>query len=200
MHECPECSQVCYCDLDDSNDCREDGECFHNCPPEEEDDYGWPEDDDWPPEPCRHGREWCDPCWRCEVRGWFIRRWWGVQNAVRRALARLDPAPPDATDEPTCHGLKTWPEPFRAMWDGWKTFEIRKDDRHYSVGDCLHLREWVPGLPQRPDEERYTGRWMNVLVTYKVPGGRWGIPNELCVLAVRETKRGAASTDTEVTK
>ena len=37
MHECPECWSVCYCDLDDSNDCRDHGECFHVCPPEEED-------------------------------------------------------------------------------------------------------------------------------------------------------------------
>ncbi len=40
MHECPECSQVCYCDLDDSNDCRDDGECFHSCDP-----YSWGDDE-----------------------------------------------------------------------------------------------------------------------------------------------------------
>ena len=35
MHECPECWSICYCDLDDSNDCRDNGECYHQCPPEE---------------------------------------------------------------------------------------------------------------------------------------------------------------------
>lgn len=46
MHECPECGQVCYCDLDDSNDCRDDGECFHGCEPEDDEpDYF---DDDGP--------------------------------------------------------------------------------------------------------------------------------------------------------
>ncbi len=124
--------------------------------------------------------------------------YWSGPAAPAPAAASTDPAPPDATDEPTRHDLKTWPEAFQAMWDGWKTFEVRKDDRHYVVGDCLHLREWVPSLS--PRHERYTGRWINALVTYKVPGGRWGIPNDLCVLAIRETKRGAASTDTEVTK
>jgi hypothetical protein len=39
MHECPECSQVCYCDPDDANDCRDDGECFHSCGPEAADDF-----------------------------------------------------------------------------------------------------------------------------------------------------------------
>lgn len=41
MHECPQCWSICYCDLDDSNDCRDDGECFHACDPEDDDlDYG----------------------------------------------------------------------------------------------------------------------------------------------------------------
>lgn len=46
MHDCPECGSICYCDLDDSNDCRDrdDGgvlECFHGCEPEEDFDDDW---------------------------------------------------------------------------------------------------------------------------------------------------------------
>lgn len=29
------------------------------------------------------------------------------------------------------HDLKTWRPPFRALWDGTKTFELRKNDRNY---------------------------------------------------------------------
>jgi hypothetical protein len=48
MHDCPACGQVCYCDLDDSNDCRDDGECFHGCDPDEEGFTGFDDDDDSP--------------------------------------------------------------------------------------------------------------------------------------------------------
>lgn len=60
------------------------------------------------------------------------------------------------------HELKTWPVYFQAILDGDKFFEIRLDDRGYSVGDLLFLREWKPDrlIP------RYTGREMVVQVTF----------------------------------
>lgn len=42
------------------------------------------------------------------------------------------------------HVLKTWPEFFGDIYDGKKTFELRRDDRGYRVGDELHLKEWDP--------------------------------------------------------
>ena len=48
------------------------------------------------------------------------------------------------------HRLKIMPEFFRAVTDGRKTFELRKDDRGFSVGDHLVLAEW--------DGEDFTGR------------------------------------------
>jgi hypothetical protein len=88
-------------------------------------------------------------------------------------------------DVTTCHDLKTWLTPFAALLDGRKTFEIRKDDRGFGEGDCLHLREWDP------EAGAYTGRWIYALVTYMVPGGSWGLPSDLCVMGVRERGRGS---------
>ncbi len=41
------------------------------------------------------------------------------------------------------HTLKTDPAVFQAVWDDKKTYEIRKNDRDYQVGDVVVLRELV---------------------------------------------------------
>lgn len=50
----------------------------------------------------------------------------------------------------TTHDLKIAPEWFDDVCEGVKTFEIRKDDRDYRLGDILRLREWT-------FDEGYTG-------------------------------------------
>jgi len=77
------------------------------------------------------------------------------------------------------HELKTWPDPFEAMCAGHKTHEIRKDDRHFGVGDTLHLLEWDPHT------EQYSGRKLVMRVTYKSDPGSWGLPDDLCVLSLK---------------
>ena len=42
------------------------------------------------------------------------------------------------------HELKTWHEPFQAIWDDLKTFEYRLNDRDFKVGDVLMLKEFIP--------------------------------------------------------
>lgn len=42
------------------------------------------------------------------------------------------------------HFLLTWPEYFTALLEGSKTFELRKDDRDFQVGDTLVLQEYNP--------------------------------------------------------
>lgn len=40
------------------------------------------------------------------------------------------------------HDLKILPKYFKEVWYGRKTFEIRKNDRNYEVGDKIILHEW----------------------------------------------------------
>lgn len=62
------------------------------------------------------------------------------------------------------HVLKTWPQYFRAIKSGLKTFEIRRDDRGFKVGDTLILKEWQPESPGAIPG--YTGHDLEVQVTY----------------------------------
>lgn len=60
----------------------------------------------------------------------------------------------------TEHDLKTINPYFQAVWDGVKTFEIRKNDRNFKVGDLLKLREYLP------DCSGYTGRVIYAEINY----------------------------------
>lgn len=57
------------------------------------------------------------------------------------------------TRSPIMHNLKCWPEYFRAIKDGRKTFEVRLNDRDFREGDILCLEEYDP------DKKEYTGRF-----------------------------------------
>jgi hypothetical protein len=80
------------------------------------------------------------------------------------------------------HELKTWPEPYAAILDDRKRFEIRLNDRGFAVGDVLVLKEYEPGDLGRYG--RLTDRELRCLVSYLVPGGAWGLPANLCVMSV----------------
>lgn len=92
------------------------------------------------------------------------------------------------------HELKCWPEYFDAIARGEKAFEVRYDgDRGFSVGDELKLLRWQPdksgGYQTDTDGEKY---WLHdtnpaelrATVTYKMPGGRFGIAEHWCVLGI----------------
>ena len=85
------------------------------------------------------------------------------------------------------HDLKCWPEPFAALRDGRKKFEVRVDDRGFAVGDTLLLHEWDPAADKRYSEEKgeYTQRDpLRVFVTYILHGGRFGLPEDICVMSL----------------
>lgn len=56
------------------------------------------------------------------------------------------------------HELKISPEYFSEVINGNKTFEVRRNDRNYSVGDTLLLREFVGNT--------YTGRNCRCTISY----------------------------------
>jgi len=60
----------------------------------------------------------------------------------------------------TTHELKTWPQWFNDVLDGTKTFEVRKNDRDFKVGDILLLQEF------RPLVGTYTDRTCMKEITY----------------------------------
>ena len=93
------------------------------------------------------------------------------------------------------HELKVWPPYFDALADGSKTFEVRKNDRGFKVGDTLRLREWSHATG-------YTGREVTRLITYVLESDLWCLPHtavlgltaldELATLRARLTQMEAA--------
>ncbi len=78
------------------------------------------------------------------------------------------------------HALKTWPEYYKAVSDGIKPFEIRKNDRDFRVGEILLLQEW------NPETKEYTRNEFEVIITYILQGGQFGIEKDFVVMGVKE--------------
>jgi len=56
------------------------------------------------------------------------------------------------------HELKILPEYFESVVSGKKKAELRRNDRHFSAGDKLLLREWSL-------EHEYSGRFVGCTIT-----------------------------------
>ncbi|GFO86540.1 ASCH/PUA domain-containing protein [Anaerostipes butyraticus] len=74
------------------------------------------------------------------------------------------------------HKLKIAKMFFDAIADGTKTFELRKNDRNYMIGDILELREMMDGSP--------TGRELEKEVVYVLEGFR-GLEEGYCILGIQ---------------
>jgi len=77
------------------------------------------------------------------------------------------------------HALKTWPGYYWAMVKGVKTFEVRKNDRDYQVGDLLILEEYCPKT------ETYSGESVEFEVSYVMEGGEMGVGKGYVVMGLR---------------
>lgn len=76
------------------------------------------------------------------------------------------------------HRLKTWPEHFQAVVSGEKTFELRKNDRNFEVGDELCLHEFCP------QSQEYSGNHIWVYVSHILRGGQFGLPDDMCIMSL----------------
>lgn len=73
---------------------------------------------------------------------------------------------------------KILPGYFKAVRRREKTFELRKDDSDYEVGDVLVLREW--------DGTKYTGNQLRREITYILRGAeRFGLMEGYCILSIQ---------------
>lgn len=93
------------------------------------------------------------------------------------------------------HELKILPEYFEAVFKGDKTFEIRKDDRGFEVGDILILKEFQEGFldhtkgePIEIEKRGYTGRTIEKEVCYIFKGGipEMGLRKGFSILALKD--------------
>lgn len=85
------------------------------------------------------------------------------------------------------HELKTDPEVFQAVALGLKTWEIRRDDRGFKVGDIVQLREtkhsgdsMKQGCPLV-----YTGGCILAEITYILRGPVYGLADGWCIMSIQ---------------
>ena len=83
------------------------------------------------------------------------------------------------------HELKTLPEYWDAVNSGAKTFEVRKNDRDFKVGDSLKLLRFA--------KNPMTGAWrvnqrkaISRRITYILTGGQFGIEPGYVVMGLGE--------------
>ncbi len=77
------------------------------------------------------------------------------------------------------HLLKIAPAPFVAVCEALKTFEYRKNDRDFMVGDNLHLVEHDPDFADNVAPASIVRR-----ITYILHGPNYGIPVGYCVMSI----------------
>jgi len=78
----------------------------------------------------------------------------------------------------TIHPLKTLPQYFWAVVRGDKTYELRRDDRDFRVGDLIELHEWTP-------LGGYTGRTQAVEITHILRDAKeYGLMDGYCILSI----------------
>lgn len=85
------------------------------------------------------------------------------------------------------HQLKIFPEFFEAIRAKDKTFELRKNDRSFQLGDVLILKEFDQ------EKNKYTGRWVKVKITYILQGEKafnFGLRNGFCCMSLNIITEG----------
>ena len=79
------------------------------------------------------------------------------------------------------HRLKIRTLHYQAVEKGIKRFELRKNDRHFNIGDHVYLDEYVGEIP--------TGRCLGPLeITYIFRGGEYGLAEDYCIFCWKEDR------------
>ncbi len=81
------------------------------------------------------------------------------------------------------HELKTWPEYFQLMVNGDKSFELRKNDRDFQVGQKLILKEYDKDLKE------YSGRILHCNISYVLKGDEaeaFGLKKGFCIMGLKQ--------------
>lgn len=79
------------------------------------------------------------------------------------------------------HSLKTLQPYFNDVKSGSKTFEIRKNDRNFEIGDTILLQEYHDG--------GYTGAVIRRIITYVlIDAEQFGLMDEYAILGIKELK------------
>lgn len=76
------------------------------------------------------------------------------------------------------HELKIYPQYFEKVLDGTKTFEVRKNDRDFQVGDTVVLKEFY--------NIKYSGREITVKITYILDDKFYGVSEGYIVFAFQK--------------
>ncbi len=85
------------------------------------------------------------------------------------------------------HELKTDPAFYHACYMNDLSFQLRKNDRGYEVGDLIVLRETMytgEEMQQQGKPLKYTGLYMAYLITYVLCGPRLGLASDWCILSI----------------
>lgn len=86
------------------------------------------------------------------------------------------------------HQLKTDTIPFKAVWDGTKKCELRKNDRNFAIEDFVLLREIVQPDPKQAIE--YTGRQVLCRITHIVKNPSYGLQDGYVVFSFETLTKG----------
>jgi hypothetical protein len=78
------------------------------------------------------------------------------------------------------HELKTLPKYWDDVRSGRKTFEVRRNDRNFNVGDSLELYSYSG------EENWQDGEFLEYWVSYILEGGQFGIEPGFVVLGLHE--------------
>lgn len=79
----------------------------------------------------------------------------------------------------TSHTLKILPQYYDAILHKEKTFELRKNDRNFQIGDTIRLRKW--------NGEQFFGPYLEKKIVYILKNVD-GLEPDYCILGIEDTR------------